>query len=202
MDEAREICNTFLNDIDGFLETNLDNLTCADIYNIYSNFYMDLKKFKGNSSGFTGLSEYLIFRFFYHIFGGSFKPIQITPDLYEFKSPNGKYRIGQSIPIKIGNRKFYPDIVIYKNNALFLVAEIKLYLTSGIKDLKNDIEKLSEINNEYPGTKGIFISYNIIPLKGKIYKMLLDENESKDWFDYLILAENHNPLKTSLEKFL
>lgn len=202
MDEVREICNTFLNDIDGFLETNLDTLTCADIYNIYSNFYMDLKNYKGNSSGFTGLSEYLIFRFFYHMLDVSFSPIQITPDLYEFKSSDGKYRIGQSIPIKIGNRKLYPDIVVYKNNALFLVAEIKLYLTSGIKDLKKDIQKLTEINNKYPGTKGIFISYNIIPLNGKIYKLLLDETDSKEWLDYIILAENRNPLKTSLEKLL
>lgn len=202
MDEARKICNTFLSDIDRFISDNLEDLTCSDMYNIYSNFYQDLKMFKGNSSGFTGLSEYLFFRFFYHHLGGSFNPIQITPDLYEFRSKDGKYRIGQSIPIKVGDRRYYPDIVIYKEDNLILVAEIKLYLTSGIKDLENDIKKLDAINKEYPGTKGLFISYNIIPLKGKIYKKLLEEDKSKEWFDYLILDKNNHPLNKRIKKFL
>lgn len=202
MNAAREIGKNFLKEMDLFIANNLDALTCADIYNIYSNFYMDLKQFKGNSSGFTGLSEYLIFRIFYNLFGGNFKPYQITRDLYEFRSINNKIRISQNIPIVVGSRRYYPDILIYNDDMPLMAVEIKIYLTSGIKDLENDIHKLTEINKEYPNTKGLFISYNPISNNGKIYKKLQDENNSKDWFNYLILYENDNLIKKCLETMI
>jgi hypothetical protein len=202
MNNAREICNNFLRDLDIFIANNLNSLTCADIYNIYSNFYQDLKQFKGNSSGFTGLSEYLIFRIFYHLLGGNFKPTQITHDLYDFRSINNKIRIGQNIPIIAGSKRYYPDVLIFKEDFPLMVVEIKLYLTYGMKTLENDIQKLAEINKEYPGTKGLFISYNTIPIKGKIYRKLLDEERSKDWLNYLILHDNNQSIKKILEKII
>lgn len=202
MNNAREIGNNFLRDLDIFIANNLNSLTSADIYNIYSNFYQDLKLFKGNSSGFTGLSEYLIFRIFYHLLGGNFNPNQITHDLYDFRSPDGRFRIGQNTPIIAGSRKYYPDIQIFKDDSPLMICEIKLYLTYGIKTLDNDIQKLTEINNEYPGTKGLFISYNTIPIKGKIYRKLLDEERSKDWLNYLILHDNNQSIKKILEKII
>lgn len=200
--EPQNICQDFLKNLDLFIANNLDTLTCADVYNIYSDFFHDLKQFKGNSSGFTGLSEYTIFRIFYHLLGGNFEPKQITNDLYDFRSPDGRFRIGQSTPIIAGSRKYYPDIQILKDDYPLMICEIKVYLTSGIKTLETDIRKLTEINKEYPGTKGLFITYNAISAKGKIYKKLLNENDSNDWFNYLILADNDILIKKSLEKFL
>lgn len=200
--EPRNITQGFLKNLDLFIATNLGTLTCADVYGIYSNFYMDLKQFKGNSSGFTGLSEYTIFRIFYHLLGGNFELKQITNDLYDFRSPDGRFRIGQSTPIIAGPHKYYPDIQIFKDDSLLMICEIKLYLTYGIKTLENDIQKLDEINKEYPGTKGLFISYNPIPIKGKIYRKLLDEERSKDWFNYLILHDNNQSIKKILEKII
>lgn len=202
MNNAREIGNNFLRNLDIFIANNLNILTCAEIYNIYSDFYQDLKIFKGNSSGFTGLSEYTIFRIFYHLLGGNFEPKKITNDLYDFRSPDGRFRIGQSTPIIAGSKKYYPDIQIFKDDSLLMICEIKLYLTYGIKTLENDINKLSEINKEYPGTKGLFISYNPIPIKGKIYGKLFDEERYKDWFNYLILHDNNQSIKKILEKIL
>jgi hypothetical protein len=83
--EPRNIIKDFLKNLDLFIATNLDTLTCADVYNIYSDFFHDLKQFKGNSSGFTGLSEYTIFRIFYHLLGGNFEPKQITNDSLRFQ---------------------------------------------------------------------------------------------------------------------
>lgn len=41
-----------------------------------------------------------------------------------------------------------------------------------------DIKKLNAITSEYPNTQGLFICYNKIPVKGKIYKRLIDETNS------------------------
>jgi hypothetical protein len=66
-DPATSIANMgekFLKEIDHYLANNYQNLTCNDIHDMYFDFiFKVLKDFKGNSNGFTGLSEYLIFRF-------------------------------------------------------------------------------------------------------------------------------------------
>lgn len=199
MNKARQICNNFLIGLDGFLKDNLDSLTCADVNNIYSDFYTDLKEYKGNSNGFTGLSEYLIFRFIYHLLGCSFKKEQISPMLYAFTSED--YKIGQNIPIIVNSARYYPDVLIYKNGNPVLIIEIKLYLTNGVKTLMGDINKLKKITSAYPGSKGLFISYNIIPEKGKIYKKLNDEINLNNQLNYLILAYNNELLKDELEMY-
>ncbi len=202
MEEAKNICNNFLTDLDGFLRDNLDNLTCSDINNIYSNFYEDLKDYKGNANGFTGLSEFIIFRFILNMLGGSFDKKQETTYLYSFESKDKKYRIGENLPVFIGSKKYVPDITIYKNDVPILVIEIKLYLTNGIKTLMDDINKLNSITSEYPDTKGLFICYNKIPEKGKIYKRLTEETNSNNKLDYIILNENSLLFKDSLKKHI
>jgi len=59
----------FLADIDSYLRKNIYRLRCDDIYKSYFGFFDVLKEFKGNSNNFTGLFEYLIFRFLYHLLG-------------------------------------------------------------------------------------------------------------------------------------
>ena len=136
---AKDICKKFLENIDNYIAENWRNIRCADIHDMYFQFSQDLKEFKGNSNGFTGLSEYLVFRFLYHQLGGSFEREQITRDLWEFKSSND-LRIGQSVRVTIDNRKYYPDVVIYKSNRLMAVIQIKIYLTSGLNEIKEELE--------------------------------------------------------------
>jgi len=142
MEDARTICNNFLTDLDGFLHDNIDYLTCSDVHDIYSDFFRDLKDFKGNSSGFTGLSEYIIFRFILHLLGSSFVKVKKTDELYEFASKDGIYRIGQNTPLKTSSKRYYPDIIVYKKNLPILIIEIKIYLTNGITTLMEDLNKL------------------------------------------------------------
>lgn len=200
--EARKIGIDFLESIDNYLAENLDNLCWSDIYDIYFDFFWDMKKYKGNSSGFTGFSEYLIFRYIYHLLGGSFDNVQITPHLFEFRSKDGVYRIGQNTPIKTKSHKYYPDIIIYRNDLPVFVAEIKLYLTNGIQTMLGDINKLNEIHESYPNAKCLFITYNLISESGKIYKSLLEETESNDWLDFVILDKNEQNIKEHLEKYI
>lgn len=202
MEGVRKICNNFLTDLDTFLDDNKDNLTCSDVYNIYHYFYEDLKNYKGNANGFTGLSEYIIFRFILNMLGGSFNKKQETPYLYSFESKDKKYRIGENLPVIIKTKKYVPDITIYKDDIPVLVVEIKLYLTNGIKTLMGDINKLNAITSEYPNTQGLFVCYNKIPVKGKIYKRLIDETNSNNKLNYLILNENNQLFKNALRKYI
>ncbi|HEC75936.1 MAG TPA: hypothetical protein ENI33_01600 [Thermoplasmatales archaeon] len=105
----------FLTDIDEYLKESRQKLTCDDIYEIYNQFFHDLKEFKGNSSGFYGLSEYLIFRMLYNLLidhSGPFKRSETACNLWE----NNKFRIGQSSRVTVGNKRYRPDIVVYNKS--------------------------------------------------------------------------------------
>lgn len=190
-----DICKIFLQEIDDYFAENLEYITCSELYDHYAYMFQTLKEFKGNSNGFTGLSEYLIFRFIYNLLGGSFKRVPLNKDTSEFRSKDENYIIGENILVAAGSNKYRPDIVVYKNNKLVLAVEIKLYLTSGIKSLETDLNKLKEIHKHHPSAKGLFISYSPISKKGEIYKKLIGEVNSNNWLDYAILAGNNKLFK-------
>src|SRR5574341_84731 len=100
----------FLEEIDSYIKKYLRTWTCSQVHEFYFRFFYDLKEFKGNSNGFTGLSEYLIFRSLYHLLGGSFNRKNISGSnwIYEFESTiNNRMRIGQGIPIYLHEKKIY-----------------------------------------------------------------------------------------------
>ncbi|MDP2836358.1 MAG: hypothetical protein Q8N97_05195 [Methanobacteriaceae archaeon] len=200
--KSREIGINFLNSFDKYIAENINDLTTLDIFTMYFDFFEDLKRFKGNSNSFTGLGEYLLFRYLYNYLGGSFKAVPITKELFIFKSLENDYCIGQSSPITVESKKYYPDIMVYKNNEPFLVAEIKLYLTSGLKDLENDINKLKHIHKNYPNSKCLFICFKGFSKKGKIYKHLIDETEANEWLNYLILENEEKNLNEFFDTIL
>lgn len=179
----------------------MSELTAYDIFTIYFDFFEDLKKFKGNSDGFMGLSEYLLFRYLYNYLGGSFKPV-LLKSVYIFESQEKNYMIGQNIPLYIDSKTFKPDIIVYKDNEPVLVIEIKIYLTNGMKSLERDINKLKHIHSQYNNATCLFICFCRISEKGKIYKFLMDEVKSNNWLNYLILEENKQNLKEFFEKIL
>jgi len=133
--DALRIGTAFLKRLDIFLAANWQNLTCGQVYEIYRQFSNDLKDLKGNATGFTGLSEFLILRVLYHQLGGNFEKRAITQDVSEFVR-NG-YSIGQSIPIPLGEKQnCRPDIVLREGEDLIAAIQIKLYLTTGSTELK------------------------------------------------------------------
>lgn len=200
--EARKIGLDFLQGLDDYLAENLDDLRWSDVFEIYFDFYSDMKKYKGNSNGFTGLSEYIIFRYIYHLLGGSFDSVQISRDLFEFQSSDDIYRLGQNTPIQVESRKYYPDIIIYRHDVPVFVVEIKIYLTNGVQTLMGDINKLNKIHETFPTAKCLFINYTTIPKNGKIYQRLLEETEFKEWLDFVILDKNEQNIKENLEKHI
>ena len=127
MDNALNINKRYLEEIDKFIKKNYQTLKCSDIADIYFQLWQVLKEFRGTSSGFTGLSELLIFRFLYHQLGGFFKPHDFTRDLKDFicQSDN-KLQIGQEIPVDIGQkRRVKPDVSVHYSKDLIAVIQIK-----------------------------------------------------------------------------
>lgn len=194
----------FLEAVDFYIRDHLQKLTCSEIYKLYFNFFSELKNFKGNANGFTGLSEFIIFRAIYHLLGGSFKieNAEGSADIYEFRSKTDKsIRIGQSTPIRIDNKKLYPDVVVYKNNDLIAAAQIKIYVTGGIKEVSAEIEKLKMLRAKFTNMHAFFIVFSLSE-KGKIASDLKRYQDNETWFRFVILNENESNFAAVLEEGL
>jgi len=189
----------FLEAVDRFLKDNYSTLGCKDVYDIYFQFSDDLKNFKGNSNGFTGFSEFLIFRILYHHFGSLLEKEDKTKYLswFSYKS----IRIGQSIPVPIDNKKVLPDIVIYRSGKLVAVVQIKIYPTKGREEIKKEIDLLRDLKRLNPELKALLLIY-YVSTKGEAFKKLQREKEDKSWFDFVILKDNNEPLAEKLRKSL
>ena len=194
----------FLEEIDRYLEINRHNLRCADIHNIYSQFFKDLKEFKGNSNGFTGLSEYLVFRFLYHVLGGRFdrRRVPNSSDLWEFVSQFGDLRIGQSVRVQIDGKRYYPDIVVYCSDKLIAVIQVKICLTHGLREIKKELEVLEKLRERHPEMRALLIIFMRLSKKGTILPALQGTKKSKKWFDFLILEQNEELFGRALQSSL
>ncbi|MEO0101331.1 MAG: hypothetical protein ABIK84_02925 [candidate division WOR-3 bacterium] len=64
-------------ELDNLIKENWRSFTCHQIASIYHDFLFDMQRglrgLRGTATNFTGLSEFLIFRFLYHQLGGSFE---------------------------------------------------------------------------------------------------------------------------------
>ena len=198
-----DINRRYLEEMDKFIKKNYQTLRCSDVFDIYSRFRQCLKEFRGTSSGFTGLSEFLIFRFLYHQLGGSFKIHDVTNELKEFVSESyNNLRIGP-IPFKVGKRRIYPDISIYHSKNLLSVIQIKVYLTRGTKEVDREIEILEELKtrSRYPKLQALLIIFEV-STEGKIFRELEKQKNTKEWFNFLILKENKELLTKKLHQCL
>ena len=193
----------FLQDIDKFLAQNYQTLKCSDIHDIYFKFFSALKEFKGNSTGFTGLSEYLIFRFFYHLLDGSFRSVKVTQaGLREFVSDKG-WRISQGTPVEVNGERHYPDIVVYRDEELKAIAQVKVYVTGGLKEIRREIATLKKLKNTHAALRALIIVFNKLPHKGKCTSELKNErDQNSGWLDFLVLQGNNEVLSSKLEAFL
>ena len=195
--DVRNIGLKFLQDIDAFIKDNIDNLSCDDISSIYSYFFEDLKKYKGNSHGFTGLSEYLVFRFVYNMLG-DLKPQKATHStgvVFE-STADSKLHIGQSMRVEIGKKLFYPDLAVMYAGELISIAQIKCYLTKGNKEVDEESAKISSLRIKFPKMMAMLIMF-----QGPVNKERLDRME-EDNISYLILKGNPAKFKIELYRLL
>jgi hypothetical protein len=196
--EIPDLGRSFLQKVSDYLGANLTTLTCEQMDGLYGRFYETLKEFKGNANGFTGLSEYLIFRHLYHLLGGQFTREQVSKHLWQFRSKaDPALIIGQSIRVTVAGRRYYPDIAVFHTGELVAVCSIKLSLEFGLKTAESDLDRLAELRRYHPDMRALMVLYN--PQVGTIHPRLLTMAEGKDWFRILVLKGNPEPLYAELQ---
>jgi hypothetical protein len=200
--EARKVGRTFLVSLDEFLAANYQRLKCREICDIYYQFWHDLKDFRGTATGFTGLSEFLIFRFLYHQLGGGFERKDISRDLSEFV--RREIRMGQGIPVQLGETKrTRPDIVLYHEERLVAVVQIKLFVTGGLKEIEREMRTLKGLKQANPNNfRALLVIYSHRPPEGKVPLELRKHKDTNTWFDYVILEDNEELLQQRLSSAL
>jgi hypothetical protein len=176
----------FLKDIDCFLLKNNQSLKAKDIANIYFDFLEDLKEVKGDAYGFTGLSEYIVLRFLYHLLAKSFI-------------------LKSNETLQIGKKACRPDVVVYKHNTLKATIQVKIYLTKGRKEILKEMETFKAIRSEYnTEMKALLVIFNnkSLPKKGRVFTELEKQKVDNDWFEFVILRENDESFRSVLLKSL
>jgi len=199
--------NSMIKAIDQFISENLNNLRAYDLYEFYRTLFNELKKFFGGSWGFDGVTEVLIFRLLHHLIGEKEKVIEVTSDLRAYYYEERNIVLGAGLPLKIGERKIWPDIIVYESEVndplkivkLKSVLEIKAYPQGGLKSIKNMVERLKMIHNYYPDAKLALIVYSL-PVKNKnksriwkyLHRALEGEETIPSYIDVVLLSERHD----------
>lgn len=156
--EAREFCHEWLKSVDNHIAENINKLTCNDIKEIYFSLFGELKRWRSGSSGFTGFSEFLVFRSLYHTIGEIFTAIEtgkIGTDPVIFRSEN--YEIGQNVKIPLDGKNRFPDIYVRQNGKLISIIQIKIVTGGGEKQIAREVETFKLFKKSFPDIRGIFI---------------------------------------------
>ncbi len=194
----RSTVDSFLDGLDTYLHDNLTTLAGNDLWNIYDYFWKKVKQYRGNANGFTGLSEFLIFRFLYHLLSRqyTFERKPDSPNLFKFCTPESRYSLGQSVPIRIDRRRVYPDVTLRDGDELLYVLSIKVYLTSGLREIDKEsamFERLKQAGHSR--LKYLLLIYSGVPRTGNIRTRL---NNLPAGFNALVLKEHHTPLADAM----
>ncbi len=206
MEVPESIIGSFFSGLDSYLKNNLHAITGKDIRRIYTAFSNKLKQYRGNANGFTGLSEFLIFRMLYHLLRErldfSFEPERLTPDLFVFSTKDRHFFLGQSTPVSMGNKKVYPDVSLSKGKEMFRIISIKLYLTTGLGEIEKEYEVFRLLKDHFPNLKCLLLIFGLVPKSGKIRRRMEDLKQDRAGFDYRILDENEASLAHEMTSWL
>jgi len=137
--------------------------------------------------------------------GGSFKKSEVSYSkyLFEFENKSLKIRLGQSTRLSIGKKRYYPDILIYHENKLMGIIQIKIYLTHGCKEIRRVVDDLEPIKQAYPEMRALLIIfYKPSKNEGKVTVELHNQKKAKNWFSFLILQKNDRCLSDEVKKWL
>ena len=187
----------FLNNIDDFIYQNM-NMSCDDLHNLYFSFWGILKEFKGGSAGFTGLSEYLIFRFMYIFLGKEFKIKALTKDMNEYEREDG-LKLYSNVNIKVDNKIVCPDIVIESKN-IMRVLSIKIYLSNGRKTLEDEFYKLKLLKDSKIDFRALVIIY--VDGSSSIKNFITNYISQNTWLDCIFLENNKVHFNLFIENLL
>lgn len=158
--KGHTISRKWFQDIDSLIQENIDTLTCNDVREIYFSLFGELKRWRSSSAGFTGFSEFLIFRSLLHSIGEEFVECEtgnIESKPIKFKSKN--YELGQNVRIFFNGKNKFPDVYIMKNGELSSIIQIKIVMGAGKAQINGEVASFKQMKTAYPDLQGLFISY-------------------------------------------
>jgi len=195
---GQSIVTEFLKDLDKYLKDEFKQLECRDVAKIYSTLFDELKRYRGTSTGFDGLTEFIIFRFLIHQLGGNFEEIPKTRLTTEFARGNLKLR--QGLPIGEKRPTHKPDITLFKENKLAAVIEIKAHIKDAVTyDKAMDI--FTEIHKDHD-IRALLITFDHANITEKTRQKIHEHKASNPWLDCVVLDEDERFLYEILEKSL
>lgn len=146
--------------MDKHLSESVDKFSCNDIKEIYFSLFNNLKEYRSNSCGFTGFSEFLVFRLLYYKIREKFEPVKRgSKDTDPIKFVSENYEIGQNIKIKLGENKRFPDSYIKRNGKLISIIQIKIVIHGGKEQITREVETFRLFRESYPHIRGLFIVF-------------------------------------------
>ncbi len=193
-----EFALDFLQRMDSYLCQNVKSITCDEIHSIYTAMFHALKCFRGNSAGFTGLSEFLILRVLIHLLGGSFRREQISKDLSQFVSDTHEgLVVGQSIPVTVRDRKYYPDILVQQSGELLGVCSIKIYPTKGRFTFDDEMAKVGYLMSQNPELRALLLVYDTFSQKTSRVRQHFEQIAANDPRTTLLVLKGNDRLLSS-----
>ena len=165
------------------------------MHNEYFDFWEELKRWRSTSSGFAGYSEFLIFRYLYHMLkelGEKFEDIKtgkVGTDAVIFRSDN--YEIANGATIHLNGKTRKPDIYIkdLRTEKYVAIIEIKILINSPavVKDI---VKRWREYQDTIPKAKKLLVIYH--PSNSyETSRHLLEEFA----VDHVVLKDNDTLLK-------
>jgi len=195
VEKMDEFTKKWFQDVDKLIRDNIDEIKCKDIRRIYFDLFRELKKWRSNSSGFTGYSEFLLFRCLLHSIKEPFTALETgNINSYPIIFKSTKYEISQGTRQEFNGVRNYPDISVKYNNKLISIAQIKISMAGGLKQLESEITKFSNMKQANPDLKGLFISYSKGAFGSKKQLEL-----RKSGYQTVTLEDNEGKIKEALE---
>jgi hypothetical protein len=200
--EAYEKGRQLLDGIDNYLEQNIKKLTIHDIHDIYAGLSVSQQPYRGTAGGFTGFSEFLIFRCLIHTLAQIGVKLRPNPDgrTTSFTDGHGLI-VTQGILPQGSQEKMRPDILIQQKLKIVAAAEIKIVLTNS-KEVTNHAVK--RLEHYYANNPGDFYGVLFIFLVNEPVREYLREVQDgkKEWLEIITLNGKNEKFMPLLEKSL
>jgi hypothetical protein len=163
MDQSRKIFRCLFNDLEQYINSNLNRITGSQLAEINTDFYKTLHDQKGQGSGGGWLAEYLIFAYLSGMLGPRGKGEKIA------ETTNLKYSFTNGIYIIPNHRlcDIAVDFAIFKDSQVVATIEVKTSPTS-LKELDDYLDRYRRVHDIHKRVKVLMVIFASRPKRGKI----------------------------------
>ena len=201
-----------LGELDRYIYEKIDELRGIELSYFYNRLAKDLRDdYFGGTWGFQGYLELIIYRILYHLLEekyGSPSQKAATKIIKVFYYDNGGIVLGAGVPVKIGETRIWPDIIIYHPKTItnhevkdisILYSVIEIKAAFRMKDVRRDVKRLMKIYENYNSIHNALIVYGHDSEKRSANEILNVLN-LPDYIDFIYLKDDRRTLKEIFEK--